>query len=128
MSCGNYILLNQCFYIQTCECTTTNCCDTCVNGNIIYLLNFNGLNKYTDTYYVNYYIVDNLNPPKPIPGVANKILNNHYEAIFDDQTKFQIYFSNDSCNIGKCNVITSSIIDHFCIININLYQNNTKVC
>ena len=127
MSSNNYILLNQCFYIQTCYCETTNetnCCDavSCVKGSILFVFNCTGKDTYTDTYYVNYYVVNNTDPPNPISGLANKILNNHYEAVFNDQSVFRIYFSNNELNIGQINIVTPTIVGNFCIINIDLYN------
>jgi hypothetical protein len=85
-------------------------------------LSFVGLDKYTDTYYVTYYFVSSTQPPDPISGVCQKILNNNYECIFTDQSAFQIRFSNADLNIGRAAINTSSIVGDFCILDVQLYS------
>jgi len=125
-NCCTYPLLKRCFYIQTCTISSngTNCCDTdCwVTGSILIVLSFVGVDKYTDTYYVNYYFVSSTQAPNPIPGVCQKILNNNYECTFNDQSVFQIRFSNSDLNIGRAAINTSSIVGDFCILDVQLYN------
>jgi len=125
-TCCTYPLLKHCFYVQTCTINSTgqNCCDTdcCVTGSILIVLSFVGVDFYTDTYYVNYYYVSSTQPPNPIPGVCQKILNNNYECTFNDQSVFQIRFSNPELNIGRIGVNTSLIVGDFCILDVELYN------
>jgi hypothetical protein len=125
-ACCKYPLLKHCFYIQTCTITPTgeNCCDEncCVTGSILMVLSFVGVDFYTDTYYVNYYYVSSTQPPNPIPGVCQKILNNNYECTFNDQSVFQLRFSTPELNIGRVAVNTAQIVGDFCLLDVNLYS------
>jgi hypothetical protein len=125
-TCCTYPLLKHCFYVQTCTINSTgqNCCDTdcCVTGSILIVLSFVGVDFYTDTYYVNYYYVSSTQPPNPIPGVCQKILNNNYECTFNDQSVFQIRFSTPELNIGRIAINTSLIVGDFCILDVELYN------
>jgi hypothetical protein len=93
-----------------------------VTGSILIVLSFVGVDFYTDTYYVNYYYVSSTQPPNPIPGVCQKILNNNYECTFNDQSVFQIRFSTPELNIGRIAINTSLIVGDFCILDVELYN------
>jgi hypothetical protein len=126
MTCINKNLFNRWFYIQSCICDETKdpkeCCNvlTCQNGKRLFVLAFNGIDMDTKTYYVNYFVVNESEPPNPISGVCNQIINNHYECVFNDQSNFQLYFTNDDVEVGNCKIQTPTVTGEFCILNIKL--------
>jgi hypothetical protein len=125
--CSTYPLYRRCFYIQTCSidnATGQNCCTTecCVQGSILAVLSFVGVDVKTNTYYTQYYFVSATQPPDPINGVGSRVINNQYESVFNDGAKFTIRFVNNSLNIGRISIVTPAIAGEFCILDTALYN------
>ena len=125
--CSTYPLYRRCFYLQTCSIdsvTGQNCCttDCCVQGSILAVLSFVGVDVKTNTYYTQYYFVSATQPPDPINGVGSRVINNQYECVFNDGARFTIRFVNNSLNIGRISIVTPAIAGEFCILDTALYN------
>lgn len=125
--CSTYPLNKRCFYVQTCSidsaigltCCTTDCC---VQGSIILVLSFVGVDAQTNTYYTQYYFVSSTQPPSPINGLGSRVVGYQFECLFNDGSKFQIRFSDGNLNIGRISIVTPAVAGEFCILDTALYN------
>ncbi|NDE14265.1 hypothetical protein EBZ80_04970 [bacterium] len=118
-STKSYPLLNQCFYIQTCG--TAVCTEACPDGTFYYLLTFNGVSVPTDTYSTAYSTIGTTAPPVTVPGVANKVTDLTYNAVFDDGSVMDLTFSDSSLTLGRASITTPTLVGEYCLISTSLY-------
>jgi len=107
------------------DLSNINCCDetSCSNGSIIAVLNFTGMDCSTRSYYIEYYFLScSGHPPTIIPGVGNQIGPSKISCSFNDGTSMMIRFTTDEQDIGKVDLISSSISGIFCIISSETYS------
>jgi hypothetical protein len=119
MCSKSYPLLNQCFYVQ--DCGTTVCADACPEGTFYYLLTFNGVSVPTDTYSTAYSTIGTTAQPVSVPGVANKVSDLVYSAVFNDGSVMDITFSDSTLTLGRVNATTPTLVGEYCLISTSLY-------